>query len=384
MKVKYPKTGAVVRWSWTGASGAGDFTHECPEEYVLPGTYTNVVRITDEAGLLEAWVGTGVVQITYSVLAQCKGSAFVVSVAPGVALDGDVLVLAWSDKDEGSSKLGDWPHSSVIATLSSAGGEFTVGAEQQLQLGVPKGAVCRFFAMPSYELLEYAESTSSDQHVDLLFTPTSDYTAVVEAEVPPDAAVTTAFGIFGARRSHNMQNFSVGADQNCAYADNNSCCNNDRGLYQAKSTPLEKGSRYRFLVGRPCSVEVGGTVTAADQSWTGTRFTTLGTAWLFGINQGGQQAFSAPTGVRIYSCIVSNEVPKAVCDVRPVRDPNGEVCLYDSVTEKFLSAEGSGELQAGPHVGYMPLFAESPRDVSVPLQARRSSGLYIIFRGAAH
>ena len=384
VQVKYPKTGAVVRWSWTGAPGAGDFTHECPEEYVLPGTYTNVVRITDEAGLLEAWVGTGVVQITYSVLAQCKGSAFVVSVAPGVALDGDVLVLAWSDKDEGSSKLGDWPHSSVIATLSSAGGEFTVGAEQQRQLGVPKGAVCRFFAMPSYELLEYAESTSSDQHVDLRFTPTSDYTAVVEAEVPPDAAVTTAFGIFGARRSHNMLNFSVGADQNCAYADNNSCGNNDRGLYQAKSTPLEKGSRYRFLVGRPCSAEVGGTVTTADRSWAGTRFTTLGTAWLFGINQDGQQAFSASTGVRIYSCIVSNEVPKAVCDVRPVRDPNGEVCLYDSVTEKFLSAEGSGELQAGPHVGYMPLFAESPRAASVPLQARRSSGLYIIFRGAAH
>ena len=382
VQVQYPKTGAVVRWAWTGAPEAEDFTHEGPGQYVQPGVYTNFVRIADEAGLLEPWVGTGIVRIArLPLMVSSDGSTLRVSVAPGAAADNDVLVLAWSDRDEGMAGLGDWPHYAIVATLTAEGGEYTFGHARQRRLGVPDDAVCRLFVMPSYEVLEYAESTSSDQYVDLQIKPSSDYTAIVEAEVSPDANVTTAFGIFGARNSHNANNFSVGGAADCAYADNNNCQNDDRGLYQAKPMPLVKGSRYRFFVGRPCSVSVAGTVTEAERSWTGSRFTTSGTAWLFGVNSGGGQAFTASTGVRICSCIVSNEVPALVCDVRPVRDSQGEVCLYDSVKDLFLRNEGKGELIAGPHVGYEPHLTEVPRTVSFPIhQVHRSLGLVISVR----
>lgn len=381
VQVQYPKAGAVVRWAWTGVPKTEDFTHDEPEQYVQPGVYTNYVRVADESGLLEAWIGTGVVRIVrLPLMASSDGSTLRVSVAPGAAADNDALALAWSDRDEGEAGLGDWPHYAVVATLTAEGGEYAFGRGRQRRLGVPEGAVCRFFVMPAYEVLEYAESTSSEQHVDLRFVPNSDYTAIVDAEVSPEANVATAFGIFGARNSHNANNFSVGADANCAYVDNNNCQNDDRGLYQAKPMPLVKGSRYRFFVGRPCSVSVAGTVTTAEKSWTGARFTTGGTAWLFGIRQGTSQAFTASTGVRIYSCVVSNEVPALVCDVLPVRDSQGEVCLYDSVTDMFLWNEGKGELLAGPHVAYVPHLTKAPRTVSFPIRARRSVGLILSVR----
>ena len=376
--VQYPKTGAVVRWAWTDTPRAGDFTHAVPQKFVRPGVYTNVVRITDATDELAPWVGTGVVRIVRRpFMAESVNGSIVVSVEPGVVSDGDALVLAWGSVDAGAERPGEWPHTAVLAELAEAGGNYTFGNRYLRRLGLQQGSACRVFAWPTCEMLDYAESSSSAQHVDLGIALKGSYTAEVVAEVPVDANVAGPFGVFGARASYNAANFSVGADQNCVYADNNDCRNSNRGNYQAMAKPLVKGERYRFHVGRPCAVSGAGSATAS-QSWDGSDFFT-GSAWLFGINQGGAPAFSASTGVRICSCVVSNDAQELIVDARPAKDENGKVCIYEAVSDSFLPNVGS-DLLAGPSIGRKMRTNASPREVSLPFVAKGNVGLCVMIR----
>ena len=108
-------------------------------------------------------------------------------------------------------------------------------------------------------------------------------------------------------------------------------------------------------------------------------FSTSGSAWLFGINSNNAQAFTASTGVRIYSCVVSNDVQELIVDARPAKDADGNVCIYEAVSDRFLPNAGTGDLIAGPTVGRIPRLNGTPIAASLPLK-RPVAGFCLMLR----
>lgn len=53
------------------------------------------------------------------------------------------------------------------------------------------------------------------------------------------------------------------------------------------------------------------------------------------------------TNARVYSFEVYDGNGVLIQDLRPALDPNGKVCMYDSVTKKYFYNAGTGELKAG-------------------------------------
>lgn len=295
------------------------------------GVNTITVTATDEAGLTSTWTGTVIRLITDRVKADLDAvRAILARLNAGTETEADWAALN-APNQRGAYNYTDLNRVSAAAELV-----YQSLVEQGISVDYARVKLPR--PQPGrlpegYTELEYIQS-SGTQYIDTGFKPNQDTRVVVKAVVKVS---NVANWLFGSRTANGRQQFSfLGASAGYFRAD-----------YANSQTPFDAS----LNTDQPITIDANKNTTSilelsASKTVPYSSFASNSNLHLFAVCTNG--VVSTGKVVIFYCKIYDGNT--LVRDYVPCKSENGDVGLFDIVSQKFYSNAGAGEFTAGPEV----------------------------------